>query len=74
VTRASQADLVLAAVLDGLNTSTDIADHLGISTDQAGKIIWQLRKQGYLRKTPRRIPSRSGHNGGGNPRVVYAAV
>lgn len=71
MTRASQSNRALAAVLDGANTSSDIADALGLSIHRAGIVLWKLRRGGYVRHTGRVIPSSTGR--GGQPSQVYEA-
>ena len=52
----TQPDLAIAAMLDGANTSTDIADILGVSHVHARVVINRLLKEGAIRWTGRRMP------------------
>lgn len=56
----SQPDRALAAVLDGANTSEDIALELGVSRPHARIVVNRLLKEGLLRWTGRRIPPAPG--------------
>lgn len=69
---ATQPDLALAAVLDGANTSAEIAAELGVSHKHASVVINRLVKEGLLRWTARRLPGPEGtlHRGW---RVLEAA-
>lgn len=65
----SQPDLALAAVLDGLNTSADVAAELGVPVKHASAVLCKLRRQGYLRWTGRVAPRADGV--GGRAAKVY---
>jgi len=69
---ASQPDRALAAILDGCNTSADIAEELGVSVKHAAAVINKLRRHGYVRWTGRFVPQDSGV--GGRPYHVWEPV
>lgn len=66
---ASQPDRTLAAIIDGANTSHDIAAELGVSVKHAAAVINKLRRQGYVRWTGRVVPREPGC--GGRSRMVW---
>jgi hypothetical protein len=69
MTRPSQPDLVLAAVLDGASTVGDIADELGVGRKHASVLIWRLLKEGRIRWSGRRMPRDPGIPGSRGQRV-----
>ena len=66
-----QPDRALAAILDGANTSSDVADILNASGPHARVVVNRLVKEGLIRWTGRRM-LREGCAGWG--KRVYEAV
>lgn len=60
-----------AAVLDGCNTSQDVADETGIDVNQCSSYLAAFVRKGWLRKTRRTMPN---IHGCGRPLIVFEVI
>jgi len=63
---ASQPDRALAAILDGCNTSADIAEELGVSLKYASGLLSLLAYEGRIVWRGRYTPRPPGQRGPGS--------
>jgi len=64
--RPSRPDLAMAAVLDGCNTSADVADELGVSLKYASGLLSLLAYEGRIVWRGRYTPRPPGQRGPGS--------